>query len=104
MLQTPSSTKRLGFIFDDNGVREVYNAETYNDGKPCYLLVSADGKLESPSPELDFCSNVIVVTSPNLKSKLDLKEWKKQVEAEEFIAPQPLCLEVVYILYVKLFK
>ena len=107
ILQTPTpSLQRLGFIFDNNGVREVslHDAEIYNDGKPCYLLVNTDGKVESPSPALDFCSNVIVVTSPNLRSKLDLKEWKKQVGAVQFIAPPPSCLEVVYLLYVKLFK
>jgi hypothetical protein len=101
ILQTPTNPLiRLGYIFDNSGVRELsaYDARIYNDGKPCYLLVSADGKLESPSTFLDFCSNVIVVTSPNLKSKPDLKEWKKQVGAEEFIATQPSCLEVVYLL------
>jgi hypothetical protein len=101
ILQTPTNPlQRLGYIFDNSGVRElsVYDAEIYDDGKPCYLLVNADGKLESPSTSLGFCSNVIVVTSPNLPSKPDLKSWKKQVIAKHFIAAQPPCLEVVYLL------
>jgi hypothetical protein len=82
----------------------MHNAQTYKDGKPCYLLVSADSKMECPSPHLNFCSTIIAVTSPNLKSKVNLKEWKKQVKAKQFIAPPPSCLEVVYLLYVELFK
>jgi hypothetical protein len=104
ILQTSaSSTKRLGFIFDSNGIHAVstQNAEIYDDGKPCYLLVSADGTLEYPSPELDFCSNIIVVTSPNLPAKPELRNWRKQFKAEQFIVPPTSCLEVVYLLYVK---
>src|SRR5205809_4459837 len=72
ILQTEAPDKRLGIIFDDDGVREIsiHDAQIYNDGKPCYLLVSADGAEEYPSWHLDFCSNIIVVTSPNLKFKL----------------------------------
>src|SRR6516162_3075779 len=78
--ETPSD-KSLGIIFDGNGVREVFthDAQTYKDGKPCYLLVSADGIEEHPSRHLDFCTNIIAVTSPNLRSKPKLKNWKKQV-------------------------
>ena len=77
---------------------------TYDDGKPCYLLVSADGKEEYPSPHLDFCSPIIVVTSPNLRSKSNLRTWTKQLSATQFVVPRPSCLEVVYLLYVKFFK
>ena len=65
--------------------------------------VSADGPQTSPSPEFDFCAAAIVVTSPNLKSKPMLNAWFKQAEAERFVATSPLCLEVVYLLYVKFF-
>jgi len=82
----------------------MHNAQTYNDGKPCYLLVSADGTEEYPSRHLNFCSNIIVVTSPNIKSKADLKNWAKQAKARQFVATPPSCHKVVYLLYVKLFK
>jgi hypothetical protein len=77
---------------------------SYNDGRPCYLLVSADGTKTYPSPLLNFCDRIIVVTSPNMDSKPDLKNWKKQASAEEFVATPPSCLEVVYLLYVEPFK
>ena|SRR2546423_1143387 len=97
---------RLGIIFDDDGVRgiSVRDTDKYVDGKPCCLLVSADGPWASPLEDLDFCSAAIVVTSPNLKSKSGLNAWQKQAEAERFIATPPSCLEVVYLLYVKFFK
>jgi hypothetical protein len=103
VLQMENPSGRLGFIFDDNGVHEVtvHNAEVYNDGKPCYLLVSADGAETYPSPLLDFCSTTIVVTSPNLEFKHGLRNWKKQVMAKQFVAPPPSCPEVVYLLYVE---
>ena len=106
ILQTESPPDVLGYIFDDTGVRKVtvHDAEIYRDGKPCCLLVSADGPDIYPSPLLDFCSATVVVTSPNLKFKHNLRNWKKQVVAEQFIAPQPSCLEVVYLLYVEFFK
>jgi len=106
ILQSERLDGRLGFVFDDNGVREVFihDAQIYNDGKPCYLLVSADGTQIYPSPELSFCNSIIVVTSPNMKSNADLKNWTKQTRAKQFVAPPPLCLEVVYLLYVELFK
>src|SRR2546423_4000459 len=74
ILQMESPIGGLGFVFDGDSVREIstHNAKTYNDGKPCYLLVSADGPFTCPSPDLGFCSNIIVVTSPNLKSNSGL--------------------------------
>jgi len=106
ILQSQNRNGRLGFVFDDGGVREVFphNSHIYKDGRPCCLLVSADSTEVSPFMDLDFCDRTIVVTSPNIKSKSNLKHWMKQAEAEEFIAPPPSCLEVVYLLYVKLFK
>lgn len=97
---------RLGIIFDDDGVRgiSVRDIDKLAKGKPCCLLVSADGPQTYPSPEFDFCAAGIVVTSPNLKSKPNLKAWFKQAEAERFVATPPSCLEVVYLLYVKFFK
>jgi hypothetical protein len=79
---------RLGIVFDDNGVRgiSIHNVENYIDDKPCCLLVSADGLETSPSPEFDFCTAAIVVTSPNLKSKRDLNAWWKQAKAKRFVA------------------
>jgi hypothetical protein len=96
----------VGFVFDDDGVRGVsgFDAENYADGKPCCLLVSADGPNISPLPALAFCTATIVVTSPNMKSKIDLNAWRKQEKAKQFVAPPPSCLEVVYVLYVKFFK
>jgi hypothetical protein len=97
---------RLGIIFDDDGVRgiSIHDAENYADGRPCCLLVSADGPLTSPLPDLGFCTSTIVVTSPNLKSKPQLNAWRKQANAHQFVATPPSCLEVVYLLYVKFFK
>src|SRR5947207_12440508 len=102
ILQT-NSKHGLGVIFDDDGVRGISEDEAliYKDGKPCYLLVSADGKIEYP--RLKFCKT-IAVTSPNLPSKLNLKEWSKQSRAKNFIAPPPSCLETVYLMYVELFN
>jgi hypothetical protein len=105
ILQAESNT-RLGIIFDDDGIRGVSrrNAEIYADGKPCCLLVSADGPQTSPLMALAFCTATIVVTSPNMKSKSDLNAWRKQAKAKQFVAPPPSCLEVVYLLYVEFFK
>jgi hypothetical protein len=106
ILQSEDQGGRLGFVFDDDGVHEVsaHNSHIYDNGGPCCLLVSADGKTVSPSLALHFCDRTIVVTSPNIKSKPELKEWMKQAKAKQFIAPPPSCLEVVYLLYVELFK
>jgi hypothetical protein len=106
ILQTENFPGIVGSVFDAKGVREIpaLDAWIYDDGKPCYLLVSADGPLISPSPALAFCTATIVVTSPNLKSKSVLNAWQKQVEAKRFVAPPPSCLEVVYLLYVKFFN
>ena len=95
-----------GMVFDASGVREVsvQDAWTYMDGKPCYLLVSADGRMTFPSPDFAFCTVTIVVTSPNLKSKPILNAWRKQSQADQFVAPPPSCAEVVYLLYVEFFK
>ena len=97
---------RLGIIFDDDGVRgiSVHDALDYADGKPCCLLVSADGPDTSPLHALGFCTATIVVSSPNLKSKPCLKSWRKQANAYQFVAPPPSCPEVVYLLYVEFFK
>jgi hypothetical protein len=105
ILQSKTPNDGLGCMFDDDGIHEVFrrNAYKYNDGKPCYLVVSADGPGIYPSHTLSFCDRIIVVTSPNLTSKPELKNWMKQHEAREFIAQPPLCHEVVYLLYVKLF-
>ena len=56
ILQSEKSNGRLGFVFDDDGVREVFahNSHIYDDGRPCCLLVSADGEIVSPSDDLDF--------------------------------------------------
>jgi len=105
ILQSQNTTGRLGFAFDDNGVHEVFphNYKNYIDGRPCYLLVSADGVI-SPLADFDFCHRIIVVTSPNFALKKELKDFQKQTEAETFIAPAPSCHEVVYLLYVELLK
>src|SRR5271155_791983 len=105
ILQTESG-EHLGIIFDDNGARgiSVHNAENYADGKPCCLLVSADGPDTSPLGTFGFCNVTIVVTSLNLKSKTPIKTWEKQAKASRFVAMPPSCLEVVYLLYVKFFK
>jgi hypothetical protein len=97
----------IGLIFDADGVRGISTYETWNyvaDGKPCFLLVSADGPETSPLPALGFCTAIIVVTSPNVKTKSNLNAWQKQAEAERFVATSPSCLEVVYLLYVKFFN
>jgi len=106
ILQSKDENGRLGFVFDDKGVHEVFphNAKSYKDGKPCVLLVSADGKETFPAVILSFCDRTIVVTSPNTKPKQKLTEWMKQSIADQFIAPRPSCLEVVYLLYVELFN
>jgi hypothetical protein len=102
ILQTETS----GIIFDDDGVRGISarDIDTYRyiDGKPCCLLVSADGPKTSPLEAFDFCNATIVVTSPNLNSHLE--SWEKQVRAKRFVATPPSCLEMVYLLYVKFFK
>jgi hypothetical protein len=105
ILQAKASN-RLGIIFDDDGVRGVFvdDAEEYADGKPCYLLVSADGPDTSPLIELAFCTVTIVVTSPNLKANLTLKAWQKRADAYHFISPPPSCPEVVYLLYAEFSK
>jgi len=107
LLQSDLGDGSLGFVFDNDGVHEVFqhNHKSYRDGKPCCLLVSADGKMVHPLPQLGWCDRTIVVSSPNMKSKPDLKTWMDQnEETERFIAPPPSCLEVVYVLYVELFK
>ena len=106
ILQSEHKDGHLGLLFDHDGVHEVFagNSYSYADGKPCCLLVNADGKIVSPLDEFDFCDRTIVVTSPNMKSKPALENWRKQFKAERFIAPPPSCHEVVYLLYVKLFK
>jgi hypothetical protein len=104
LLQSEHKNGRLGFIFDNDGVHEVFphNYDSYRDGKPCCLLVSADGKMVHPLAELGWCDRTIVVSSPNMESEPDLRTWMSQTE--KFIAPPPSCLEVVYVLYVELFK
>jgi hypothetical protein len=103
ILQTEGDSGIVGFVFDADGVRGISARDAWNyaDGKPCLLLVSADGPRTYPSPDLGFCNATIVVTSPNMKTKSDLHAWRKQVEASQFFAPPPSCLEVVYLLYVK---
>jgi hypothetical protein len=94
-------------MFDADGVRGIYPYDTWEyiaDGKPCLLLVSADSPEIFPLPALRFCKATIVVTSPNMKTKFNLNAWRKQVEAEQFVATSPSCLEVVYLLYVKFFN
>jgi len=105
ILQSEHKDGRLGFVFDDNGVREVsaHNSRNYKDDKSCCLLVSADGKMVYPFDEFDFCDTTIVVTSPNMRPKLNLENWRKQFKAGQFIAPPPSCHEVVYLLYIKLY-
>jgi len=105
ILQSQDVTGRLGFAFDDNSVHEVFphNYKNYKDGRPCYLLVSADG-LVSPLVSFDFCHRIIVVTSPNFAAKKELKDFQTQAKAQTLIAPAPSCHEVVYLLYVELFK
>jgi hypothetical protein len=100
ILQSEHPNGRLGFAFDDKGVHEVFphNSDDYDDDEPCYLLVNADGKTIYPSDAFDFCERTIVVTSPNVKAKVELENWRKQVRAKQFIAPPPTCLEVVYLL------
>ena len=87
ILQTESLPSIVGSVFDADGVHEIsaLDAWIYKDNKPCYLLVSADGPLTSPSPALAFCTATIVVTSPNLKSKSDLNAWRKQAKAHQFV-------------------
>jgi hypothetical protein len=106
ILQAEDDPSTIGYIFDADGVRgiSIHNAWNYADGKPCLLLVSADGPRTFPLPAFNFCNATIVVTSPNMKTKSDLRAWRKQVVAEQFVAPPPSCLEVVYLLYVKFFK
>jgi hypothetical protein len=96
----------VGLMFDADGVRGIDAHDTlkYADDKPCILLVSADGPLTSPLPALGFCTAIIVVTSPNMKTKSTLHAWRKQAGAQEFVAPSPSCPEVVYVLYVKFFN
>src|SRR3954471_18227469 len=106
ILQTEGDSGIVGFVFDADGVRGISARDAWNyaDGKPCLLLVSADGPWTSPLEDLDFCSAAIVVTSPNLKAKSGLNAWRKQVGAKRFVATPPSCLEVVYLLCVKIFN
>jgi hypothetical protein len=106
ILQAEDDTDIVGFIFDADGVRGIskHDAWSYIDGKPCLLLVSADGPRTYPLSSFGFCNATIVVTSPNMKTKSNLHAWRKQVVAKQFVAPPPSCLEVVYLLYVKFFK
>ena len=103
ILQTEGVPGIVGTVFDTDGVRKTsaLDALDYIDGKPCYLLVSADGPRTSPLTVLDFCTATIVVTSPNLKTKHGLNSWQKQAKAYQFVAPPPSCLEIVYLLYVE---
>ena len=105
ILQAEEVSERLGIIFDDDGVRgiSVRDIDDLALGKPCCLLVSADGPWTSPLEDLDFCSAAIVVTSPNLKAKSGLNAWRKQVGAKQFVATPPSCLDVVYLLCGKFF-
>jgi hypothetical protein len=102
ILQSAKPDGSLGVIFDDDGVRpdSTNEAQLYDDGQPCYRLVSADGIKESLSEYLGFCCSKVVVTSRNLESKPNLKKWSKQASADRFVALPPSCLEVVYLLYV----
>jgi hypothetical protein len=91
------------FIVFDNGVHEAIGwgiTTYYKKDKPYCLLVSADGDLH-PSEFAGFCYPAIVVSSPNLKEKKPLREWRKQQRARTFITPEPSCCEVVYLLYVE---
>ena len=106
ILQTGTSG-RLGIIFDDDGVRGISEHDIDNyatDGKPCCLLVNADGPVTTPLRDFGFSTTTIVVTSPELPSKPSLDYWERRYEADQFVAPTPLCLEVVYLLYVEFFK
>ena len=104
ILQSETPNGGLGYVFDDDGVHEVFRRDSriYKDGRPCYLLVSVDDTQIYPSGFFSFCDRIIVVAPPNLRSKPDLKNWKKQAKADQFIAPPPSCHEVVYLLYVEL--
>jgi len=57
-----------GLVFDASGVREVsvQDAWIYMDGKPCYLLVSADGRMTFPSPDFAFCTVTRLLISTDL--------------------------------------
>src|SRR5262249_38325104 len=105
-LQSETTNDGLGYMFDDSGVHEVFKqtASRYDDGKPCYLLVSADDEEIVPTNALNFCEKIIVVTSPDLEKKKRLKRWKKSRHGKDFIDLPPKCHEVVYLLYVKLFR
>jgi len=98
---------RIGLLFDNdkNAIHQVSkkNSWRYMDGRPCWLLVSADEN-KSPISEFNFCERAIVVSSPNMVKNKDLKEWVKQSQAKTFVSPPPSCLEVVFVLYVKLFE
>jgi hypothetical protein len=106
ILQAENLPGIIGFHFDADGVRGIPAQETwrYANDKPCLLLVSADGRQISPLSAFDFCTTTIVVTSPNMETKTNLRDWKKQVMAKQFVAPPPSCPEVVYLLYVISFK
>src|ERR1051326_8279430 len=77
ILQSNKDKGGLGYVFGDNGVHEVSEetALIYEDGKPCYLLVSADGTEVYPLTTFAFCDKIIAVTWPNLSSKPGLKNW-----------------------------
>jgi hypothetical protein len=100
ILQSEDPDGRLGFAFDDRGIHEVFadDSDDYDDGKPCCLLVNVDGTDVYPSDAFAFCDRTIVLTSPNLKAKVGLENWRTQFSAEQFIAPPPSCLEFVYLL------
>ena len=100
---------RSGFLFDEKGVREITAAnfktfDEFNDDRPCWLLVNADGKKTSPSLAFSFCNKEIVVSSPNIETKQDLKSWSNQEMPQRIISPSPPCYEVVWHVYVKVFK
>jgi hypothetical protein len=56
ILQAETLDGGLGYVFDDDGVREFFrhDARIYNDGGPCYLLVNADGTQTYPSVFFQF--------------------------------------------------
>ena len=100
---------RSGFLFDEKGVREITAAnfqtfDEFDDDRPCWLLVNADGKKTSPSLAFSFCNKEIVVSSPNYEAKPELKSWLNQEKPQRIISPPPPCHEVVWHVYVKVFK
>jgi len=113
ILQDKRDSGRLGFFFDEKGVREITTAnfdmfdefdDDFTDDRPCWLLVNADGKEASPLLAFNFCNREVVVSSPNIETKPGLKSWSNQELPQKFISPPPPCHEVVWHVYVKVFK